>query len=92
VNLNERLKLAMRDPKVTGTALSKACKVSTATVSEWLSGEIKEIKSTNLLAAAKFLNISPEWLASGVGPMHGCKRVISWPIRLGTNPFQFWQI
>jgi phage repressor protein C with HTH and peptisase S24 domain len=69
VNLNERLKLAMSDPKVTGTALSKACKVSTATVSEWLSGEIKEIKSTNLLAAAKFLNISPEWLASGVGPM-----------------------
>lgn len=67
--LNERLKLAMSDPKVTSISLSKACKVSTATVSDWLSGEIKEIKSKNLLLVAKFLNVSPEWLITGVGQM-----------------------
>ncbi len=69
MELKNRLKLAMSDPKVSGAALARACKVAAPSVSEWLSGETKSLSATNLLAAAKFLNVSPDWLASGIGQM-----------------------
>lgn len=69
MELKDRLKLAMSDPKVTGVALAKACKIAAPSVSEWLSGETKSLSATNLLSAAKFLNVTPDWLASGIGPM-----------------------
>jgi SOS-response transcriptional repressor LexA len=69
MELKDRLKLAMSDPKVSGTALARACKVAAPSVSEWLSGKTKSLSATNLLAAAKFLKVSPDWLASGIGQM-----------------------
>lgn len=69
MELKDRLKLAMSDPKVTGKDLAKACKIKPPSVSDWLSGKTQSIEASNLLAAAKFLNVSPDWLASGVGQM-----------------------
>lgn len=68
MTLAERLKDAMNGPpKVTGKALAAACHVSTASVSDWLSGKSKTMEGSNLLAAADFLHVSPKWLATGVG-------------------------
>lgn len=66
--LAERLKDAMSTPhKVTGRALAQACHVSTASVSDWLSGKSKTMEGSNLLAAADYLGVSPRWLADGLG-------------------------
>ena len=67
-SLADRMKEAMLGPpKVTGAALAKACLVSTASVSAWLSGDTKTIEAGNLLAAAKFLDVDPDWLGRGIG-------------------------
>lgn len=67
-SLADRFKEAMQGPpKVTGVALAKACGCSAASVSDWLSGETLTIKAVYLLAAAKFLDVDPDWLERGVG-------------------------
>lgn len=44
-------------------------KVSQAAVSKWLGGQTKSIKAEILLPLSKALNVYPEWLQSGIGPM-----------------------
>lgn len=67
--LRERLKEVMDGPpKVTQSALAKACKVKPPSVSDWLSGRTKTLEGSNLLRAAAFLKVSPQWLATGKGP------------------------
>lgn len=48
--------------------LAIACGIDPASVNNWLSGKTKTIEGANLLAAARFLGVSPEWLATGKGP------------------------
>lgn len=68
--LSERLKIALKGPpEVTQKALADACGIQPPSVSEWLSGRTKNIEGANLLAAAKFLRVSPDWLATGKGEM-----------------------
>lgn len=72
--LAERLVEAMNGPpKVTGVALAKACGVKPPSVSGWRTGDSKSLEGSNLLAAAKFLRVRPEWLADGIGPKHNNK-------------------
>ena len=67
-SLADRFKEAMQGPpKVTGAALAKACGCSAASVSGWLSGKTLTIKAVYLLAAAKFLDVDPDWLERGIG-------------------------
>jgi phage repressor protein C with HTH and peptisase S24 domain len=49
--------------------LARACKVTPPSVNGWLSGKAKFLRGENLLAAAKALNVSQVWLATGKGPM-----------------------
>lgn len=49
--------------------LARAVKVKPPSVSDWLSGETKTIKGENLLRAAQALQCTPQWLATGLGPM-----------------------
>lgn len=66
--LSERLREAMKGPPVVnGLQLAKACGVKPASVSGWLSGKSKSMEGSNLLAAARLLNVDPDWLATGVG-------------------------
>lgn len=51
------------------SALAKACNVSRATVTDWLNGDIKELKADSLLRAAGFLGVRPEWLLWDEAPM-----------------------
>lgn len=66
--LSERLAEAMKGPpSVSGAALARACNCTAASVSDWLSGKTKTMEASNLLAAARLLQVDPDWLASGVG-------------------------
>jgi hypothetical protein len=69
-SLNARLRAAMSGPpKVTQAALAKACGVRQPSVSDWLSGRTRSLDSNHLIAASRFLRVSPEWLATGRGEM-----------------------
>lgn len=66
----DRLKAAMAGPpRVKQVDLAKACGIKPPSVSDWLNGRSVNIEGKNLLAAAKILNVRPEWLSTGRGPM-----------------------
>lgn len=68
--LGERLRAALDGPpKKSQAALARACGIKAPSVHDWLSGKTKAIEGQNLLSAAKFLGVAPEWLASGKGAM-----------------------
>lgn len=67
--LRDRLELALEAADASQADLARAVKVSRATVSDWLSGEIREVKAQKLIRAARFLRVRPEWLHSGEEPM-----------------------
>ena len=92
--LADRLRESMQGPpKVSGLDLANACKVAPASVSGWLSGKSKTMEASNLLAAARLLNVDPDWLATGVGRKartHGVTQdlarydahtAVSWPLQ-----------
>lgn len=49
--------------------LAKASKITPGAVSQWFDGSTKSIKGGALIRAANYLEVSPGWLASGVGAM-----------------------
>lgn len=67
--LHDRLLLALREKQMKAAHLAKACDVSRATVSDWLSGKTKEISGRSLILATKALQVEPLWLLNGRGPM-----------------------
>ena len=70
----DRLALAMKGPpKVSQAALARACGVKPPSVTDWLSGRTKTLEGKNLLSAAAFLKVSPDWLATGKGSMQSAK-------------------
>lgn len=66
--LKDRLDIAMRDASVIAADLARACGIKPASVSDWITGKTKTIKGANLLAAARLLGVTPEWLSTGRGP------------------------
>ena len=69
--LSERLRYALKARSETQVALANACGVTKGAVNQWMSGTVKALEGANLLSAAKFLNVLPQWLQSGEGPMTG---------------------
>lgn len=67
--LGDRLRQALAKANKKPAHLAAACEVSAASVSDWLSGETKNLKGPNLYSAARFLDVNAEWLATGEGPM-----------------------
>lgn len=68
--LAERLRYAMEvlpPKKIKGVDLARAVGVKPPSVSDWLSGKSKTMEGENLLKASKFLNVNPNWLATGNG-------------------------
>jgi transcriptional regulator with XRE-family HTH domain len=55
--------------KPSKAGLAKAAKITAASISQWFDGSTKNIKADALLRAAKYLGVSPSWLASGSGEM-----------------------
>ncbi len=77
--LQQRIALAAHDlPWGWKSKLSKKCKVSGPSVSDWVSGETATINMEHLFDAAEFFNVSPKWLGTGKGPMRPIGDA-SWP-------------
>lgn len=66
-----RLKSAMeaRDPPTNQSELARYVKVTPQAVQQWVSGHTASPKRDKLPLAAAFLNVRPDWLAFGRGPM-----------------------
>lgn len=64
---NERLKSARHAAGYKQIDLARAVGVSSATVSDWEGGVIKNLEAENLLKICEYLNLSPTWLQFGKG-------------------------
>lgn len=64
-----RKSIATNGEKITKAAIALACGVSAPSVNDWFSGKTKNLDGNNLLNAAKYLKVNPEWLGSGKGRM-----------------------
>lgn len=75
--LSERMELAVKhwqvanpdQPRFNNSVAARAIGCERAAISAWRLGGIKEIKSVHLFNAARYLDVSPEWLGTGKGPM-----------------------
>jgi phage repressor protein C with HTH and peptisase S24 domain len=66
--LAERLQSAINKNKgLTKAGLSRACSISPPSVNDWFTGKTKSISSPHLHAAATYLGVSAQWLATGAG-------------------------
>lgn len=68
MTLSDRLREAMTDARMNQRELAAACGVKPPSVNGWLSGRAKFLRGENLLLAAKALNVSEQWLATGKLP------------------------
>lgn len=66
---HDRLRYAREQTGLRPIDLAKEVGVSSATVSDWESGEIKKLEGENLLKVCDLLNISPKWLLFEKGDM-----------------------
>lgn len=65
-SLADRLKFALQStPGATQAGLARACGISPAAVSGWFSGKTKSISASNLIGAANYFKIEPDWLVRG---------------------------
>lgn len=55
------------DPCLSQAGLARACGIKEPSVTNWVNGRTRTIKGPNLLAAAAYLGVSPQWLSSGRG-------------------------
>ncbi len=86
--LAERLRYAMEvlpPKKIRGVELARAVGVKPPSVSDWLSGKSKTMEGENLLRAAKHLNVSPVWLATGNGEISADQNNNSKSLANGTS-------
>ena len=65
--LAERQASAAPGERITKAGLARACGIKQPSVSDWFSGDTATIEGRNLVAAASYLCVSPEWLATGRG-------------------------
>lgn len=68
--LAERLERALKlDHTHTKAGMARACGISKPAVSAWFSGATQSLDGQNLLKAADYLGVTPQWLSSGKGRM-----------------------
>ncbi len=66
--LADRLKITLKERKVTQAALAKALNVNPQQIQAVCSGKIQ--RPTNVVEMSAFLGVSPFWLQQGKGPRH----------------------
>lgn len=66
----ERIGRRMSELGMSQTDLANACGIKPPSVNNWLSGETKMIGGENLVAVARALSTSPEWIMTGKGDAH----------------------
>ena len=65
--LAERIKTALTRSGLSQAELGRAAGVTRGAVHQWLNGQTKKLDSSVAWAAAKALDVDPEWLATGKG-------------------------
>ncbi len=65
--LEERVLEARIDAGVKASNLARMVGVTSAAVSRWEKGLVKNLKMEHLFTIARVLNVDPEWLATGRG-------------------------
>ena len=65
--LAARQAAAAAGERITKAGLARACGIKQPSVSDWFNGQTATIEGQNLIAAAAYLGVSPEWLATGKG-------------------------
>lgn len=65
---NKRITIARTRLGINKSEFSRRVGVSTATTTDWESGQIKMIDGSNLVKVAAVLNVTPEWIMTGFGP------------------------
>src|SRR5688572_1474355 len=68
-DMSMRLRYARKERNLTQVELARLSGVKQASVSDLERGESKSFRGTTLLSLARALNVSPEWLSHGRGPM-----------------------
>jgi transcriptional regulator with XRE-family HTH domain len=69
--LSNRIRKALNYAGLSQAELSERINVSESTVSQWLSGETKTIKSSNASKVARACGVNLNWIATGEGSMLG---------------------
>lgn len=64
-----RLKTLGPGESISQAELARVCGIKAPSVSGWFSGASKNIDGVNLIKAARYLRVRPEWLALGEKPM-----------------------
>lgn len=67
MTLAERLEYALRAAGMSRADLARCVDLSRGAITHWLDGSTKELSSSNLVKAARCLNVDPNWLAEGTG-------------------------
>lgn len=62
LTLAERLSLAIQKRQVTQADLVRAARVTSASVSNWFTGDTKTLRGATLLRLSAFLRVPPQWL------------------------------
>ncbi|MEL6710126.1 MAG: helix-turn-helix transcriptional regulator [Pseudomonadota bacterium] len=65
--LEERIFEARRDAGIKASNLARHVGVTSAAVSRWEKGQVKNLRMEHLFSIAKLLDVDPEWLATGRG-------------------------
>lgn len=63
----DRIRQRMEAMSLSQTDLAKACGIKPPSVNDWFSNKTKMIDGKNLVAVARALNTSPEWIMTGRG-------------------------
>lgn len=88
---NDRLREALKESPYKQRTLAQVVGVSTATMSQWVGGQIKNISAENAERVCATLRINTAWLMTGKGPKSGSAGdLTSEAVRKGKVPVISW--
>lgn len=68
MELHERIQRAIKVSGVKGKDVAAACEVTPSSVSQWMAGNIKNLKFVSLYGLSDITGFSARWIALGEGP------------------------
>ncbi len=63
-----RIIWALQRADMTQAELARRLEIGKSAVSQWTTGETRQITPQHLFPAARLLRVEPEWLGTGLGP------------------------
>ena len=79
MGLSERIAEAIKQSGKSKADIARACGVTAASVTFWISGQTKSLKAETALALEQATGYRANWLLSGTGPRMVGEPVLVWP-------------